>query len=112
MSVSVKIDYLPRVNYAMMNSGIEVLNQLVLENLDDHDLHQVIVRISGEYIKECISGVELLRVGQPVHVLNVQIVPDISILSEITEAVNTSFRLTVMCCDDILYEKEYPISLS
>lgn len=111
MSVSVKIDYLPRVNYAMMNSGIEVLNQLVLENLDDHDLHQVIVRISGEYIKECISGVELLRVGQPVHVLNVQIVPDISILSEITEAVNTSFRLTVMCCDDILYEKEYPISL-
>jgi hypothetical protein len=35
--VVVKIDYLPSVNYSMMNSGIDVCNSLVVDNGDDKD---------------------------------------------------------------------------
>ena len=52
--VVVKIDYLPSVNYSMMNSGIDVCNALVLENGDDQDWYHLSVEISGQY-KETIS---------------------------------------------------------
>ena len=111
MFISVKIDYLTRVNYAIMRSGIEVCKQLVLENVDDKDCHQVSVQISGQYINESISRLELLRIGESIQVTNIKIEPKISILSEITEAVATSFLLTIKSADDVLYEKEYPITL-
>ena len=39
--IVVKIDYLPSINYSMMNSGIDVCNSLVLENDDDEGIeHQ------------------------------------------------------------------------
>lgn len=109
--VIVKIDYLPKVNYAIMRSGVEVCNQLVLENADERDWHQLTVHISGQLINECSSRLELLRVGQSVKVTNIIIEPNISILSEITEAITTTFMLTVKSMDDIIFEKEYPITL-
>ena len=62
--VIVKIDYLPSVNYSMMNSGIEVCNSLVLENSDDKDLCNLSVEINGQYLNESSSRFELLKKGQ------------------------------------------------
>ena len=109
--VVVKIDYLPSVNYSMMNSGIEVCNSLVLENGDDKDWHQLAVEISGQYIKASSCRLELLKPGQSVQVTTVRIEPDYTVLCEITEAVKTSFRLVVKSMDEVLYEHEYPITL-
>ena len=41
--VVVKIDYLPSVNYSMVNSGMDICNKLVLENNDDKDWHHLSV---------------------------------------------------------------------
>ena len=58
--ILVKIDYLPSVNYAMMNNGVEVCNSLVLENDDDREWQQLSLTISGQYIKESGCGLEFL----------------------------------------------------
>ena len=110
-SISVKIDYLPRINYAIMNSGINVCNSLVLENCDTEDWHGLSVEISGQYIKDGSCRFELLKKRQSVQVNSIKIEPDYRILCEITEAVKTTFLLVVKSMEVILYEKEYPITL-
>ena len=109
--ILVKIDYLPSVNYAMMNNGVEVCNSLVLENDDDRDWQQLSLTISGQYIKESGCGLEVLKKGQSVQVNAVKIEPDFKTLSETTEAIKTSFVLTIRCEDETIYNKEFPITL-
>ena len=106
-----RIDYLPSVNYSMMNNGIEVCNLLVLENTDDKDWFQITIEISGPYIKEDYCQVEVLKRGQAVQISTLKIEPDLQMLSETTEAVKTSFQIRVRCVGEILYEKDYPITL-
>ncbi|MBR3699130.1 MAG: DUF4011 domain-containing protein [Bacteroidales bacterium] len=108
----IKIDFLPSVNYSMMNNGVKVCNSLILENDSDDDWHRISVRISGPFIKESSCLLEELRKGQSAQINNlVTIEPDIKVLSEITEAVKTSFILTIKCEEEILEEQEYPITL-
>ena len=109
--VIVKIDYLPSVNYSMMNSGIEVFNSLVLENSDDKDLYDLSVDINGQYLKDSICRFELLKKGQSVQVTTIKIEPDFAVLSEITEAVKSSFHLVVKSLDEVIFEQDYPITL-
>ena len=111
MQGQVKIDYLPSVNYSMINSGVEVCNSFVLENNDDGDWQQVSVQVGGQYIKECTSRLDVVKMGQAVQVSTLKIEPDFKILSETTEAIRTSFVVTVRCGEEILDEQEYPITL-
>ena len=109
--VIVKIDYLPSVNYSMVNNGIKICNSLVLENNGDKDWCNLSVEISGQYIKESSCRFEILKKGQSVQVTNIKIEPDYAILCETTEAVKASFQLIVKSMDDVLYVHEYPITL-
>ena len=109
--VVVKIDYLPSVNYSMMNSGIDVCNSLVVENDDDKDWYQLAVEISGPFFKDSSSRFELLKKGQAVKVTGIRIEPDFAVLSEITEAIKASFQLTVKSWDEVIYCLDYPITL-
>ena len=109
--VVVKIDYLPSVNYSMMNSGIEVCNSLVLENRDDKDWCDLSVEINGQYLKDSSCRFELLKKGQSVQVTTIKIEPDFAVLSEITEAVKSSFHLVVKSMDDVIFAQDYPITL-
>ena len=109
--VVVRIDYLPCVNYSMVNSGVEVCNSLVLENTSDRDWSQVSVEVCGRYFKDGSCRLEAVRQGQAVQVTTLQIAPDLQTLCETTEAVKTSFLLRVKCTEGVLFEKEYPITL-
>ena len=109
--VVLKIDYLPSVNYSMMNNGVEVCNSLVLENNDDMDWFQLSIQLNGPYIKESSCRLDMLKKGQSAQVNLIKIEPDYKILTEITEAVNTSFVLTVKREEELIYKKEYPITL-
>ena len=105
--VVVRIDYLPSVNYSMVNSGMAICNKLVLENGDDKDWHHLSVEIKGQYIKDSSCRFEILKKRQSVQVSAIKIEPDFAILCEITEAVKTSFQMTVKSEDDVLFEQDY-----
>ncbi len=109
--IVVKIDYLPSVNYSMMNSGMDVCNSLVVENCDDKDWLDMSVEIDGRYIASSSCKFDMLKAGQCVQVTTVSIVPDYAVLQEITEAIKTSFRLLVRCAGEVVYEQDHPITL-
>ncbi len=109
--ITIHLDYLPRINYAIIHSGIEACNSLVIENRDQKDWNHITVSISGEYFEKRSCRFDYLRQGASLQASSVSIVPDIRLISDITEAVGTSFRLTVEEENGLLSEKEYPIEL-
>lgn len=108
---SVKIDYLPVVNYSMMNSGVDVCRSIVIENRDERDWNKILVRIRGNYLKENSCHLEQLKQGLSLQVNSLKIEPDINILCEITEKISTSFVLSVEEDGTFLFEQEFPIEL-
>ena len=106
-----KIEYLPSLNYSMLNNGVETCSKCVLANVGHHDWHQIQISIRGEFIKEHSQRLEFLREGQSVQIGHLKILPDIKKLSEITEAVNTTFTITVEEQNGQLLEQELPITL-
>lgn len=109
--IVVTLDYLPRINYAMINSGIEACSSLIVENKDERDWKQIKISISGDYIKESSCRYEHLRCNTSLQVNEVKIMPDIKFLSEITESIKTNFHLLIEEESGILIDKEYPITL-
>ena len=105
------IEYLPSLNYSMLNNGVETCSKCVLENVDQHDWHQVQISIRGELIKGHVQRLEFLRKGQSVQIGHFKILPDIKKLSEITEAINTTFTVTVEEQSGQLLQQELPITL-
>ena len=103
-----KIEYLPSLNYSMLNNGVETCSKCVLENVDQHDWHQVQISIRGELIKGHVQRLEFLRKGQSVQIGHFKILPDIKKLSEITEAINTTFTVTVEEQSGQLLQQELP----
>ena len=110
-NVILTLDYLPSVNYAMIHCGMDICKSFVLENGSEADWHQVSIHVDGPYIQESSTMVDLLKKGQAVRVTTLKIEPDYQQLSEITEAVRTSFQLCIRCMDEVLFEKQYPITL-
>lgn len=105
------IEYLPSVNYSILNSGTETCCKFVLENLEQRDWHQIQIVVKGDLIKEHTQRLEFLHAGQSVQVSSVKITPDIQQLSEITEAINTTFTIRVEDQEGLLLEQELPITL-
>ena len=48
LKIEVDINYLPCVNYSMMNSGIQTCSGLVIRNNDERDWHDIAVSVSGQ----------------------------------------------------------------
>ena len=109
--LKVVADYLPRVNYALLHNGVRVMNYCDIENVCGEDLRGVVVSVEGPMLKGSETAVELIPRDQTVHVGNLQLVPDIDSLLQLTEAVSTTFTLKVACGQEVLFESSYPIAL-
>lgn len=109
--VAVNIDYLPKVNYAMVNNGVKTLNSLIIQNNDTKDWKPLTVTVSGEYVRQAQVLVDMVRQGESVQVKAIEITPDPQVLCNTTEAVNTTFKLRLEAEDEILSEQEYPVEL-
>lgn len=109
--IGLNINYLPSINYSMMMSGVDTFSSLVIENTDDADWHDVQVTVSGQYLAESSCRIDQLPQGQSVQITSLTIQPDLKMLCEITEAVNTTFVLRITEATSLLLEAEFPIML-
>ncbi len=110
-SAVLRIEYLPSLNYSMLNNGVETCSKCVLENVGQRDWHQIQISIGGELIKPHTQRLEFLREGQSVQISRLSILPDIKQLSEITEAVSTTFTITVEEQEGLILQQELPVTL-
>ena len=83
----------------------------MLENKEQKDWHQIVITVKGALIKENTQRLEFLGAGQSVQVRTISIMPDIMQLSQITEAISTTFTITVSEESGQLLEQEMPITL-
>ena len=109
--VNLRFDYLPCVNYSMVSAGVETCNTFVLENHDERDWPSVVITLTGNGIQDCTTHVDRLNRGCSIQLKSVKITPDIKTLSETTEAMDTTFSLKINTGDEVLWDKDYPISL-
>ena len=109
--LALRFEYLPCINYSMLNSGVEACTLFVLENGDDHDWQHVTVCLTGDAIKDSVSHVDLLPQGRSIQLRRVHIVPDLQQLASTTESIETTFTLTITADDEVLHEQSYPLSL-
>ena len=107
----VRIDYLSKVNYAMMVNGLKTCSSLVIENTNAWDIRHVEVTLGGRMIKENTCRLENLSSGHAVQLTSVDVEPDFQMLSETTESVETAFTLSVSAVGECLLSESFPIRL-
>lgn len=111
MESAVNLQYLPCVNYSLVLNGIEVLNSLVLTNDTGSAWTDVVLTVSGRYMVPSRAAVAQVGPGQSVHVSGLRIAPQPDALLSLTEAVDTTFTLTVERAGGEPWSHDYAISL-
>lgn len=106
-----QLEYQQAVNYALMSNGTKVLQSSILENQEDQPWREVHIKVSGQYIvsSECI--LDTLQAGHAMQLDTLKLVPDNDTLQCLTEAIQTSFSLSVRVGDEEAEEFVLPIEL-
>lgn len=106
----IQMDYHLGINYALTANGSSVMQSCILENHDMSDWHEIRVQISGTYIQASTCIIDTLRAGQAMQLDTLSISPDTDTLQRLTEAIDTTFSLTVSIGEDT-EEFSLPIQL-
>eukprot|EP00825_Cyclidium_porcatum_P012286 TRINITY_DN16407_c0_g1_i2.p2 TRINITY_DN16407_c0_g1~~TRINITY_DN16407_c0_g1_i2.p2 ORF type:complete len:142 (-),score=13.10 TRINITY_DN16407_c0_g1_i2:127-552(-) len=110
-SGEVQLEYMPCINYAMMHNHIAILKFCTVKNKDDHDWNMVRIFIHGEYINPAESIIETIQAGQTLKINTLKIIVDANQLIELTEGIDSSFKLSLSIQNEIIFEHEYPFYL-
>lgn len=54
-NIALAFDYLEEVNYALVQSKMNICNWCIIENNSDVDIENIQLEISGEYVEKYIS---------------------------------------------------------
>ena len=104
--LTARMEYLPRVNYALVHNGVKCLDYCELESRCDDDLNEVRVVIEGDCLKRSEVGIGTIPHGAVVRVSGIEIMPDADGMLQLTESRTTEFTLTVLAGgEEVLCER-------
>lgn len=110
--VTILIDYLKTVNYALFHNRLAVCRELEIRNDGATALEDVSVGCAGEYVKPFESLViPRIEPGTSVRVQPFEIAPDGTKLGALTEKVITDFTITVRAGGMVISEEKFDIEL-
>ena len=110
--IELKVGYIKAANYALIHNRIPVCQNLEIHNISGEVLHDLQLICEGEYIAPYESAiVSTVKQEETVRVTEFEIVPVAAKLLELTERVNTSFKITVIASGEIICEEEYELAL-
>lgn len=89
------IDYIHNVNYAMVLNNYKVFKNFVVMSMSSVVVPNINVRISGDMIETSSYDIVELQPGHSVSIENVSLMPTMSKLMALTEAIQTSFEITI-----------------
>lgn len=92
---SIKLDYVPVVNYLLARNGRRCVQRVRLVNNGDADWQEVRVALSGNLVVGCERVIDVLPARQSVEITDMDIQPDLETLASLTESVDTTFALTL-----------------
>ena len=100
--VEVRLEYLKKVNYAMVHNGKSCVEWLDVTNLSSAGMKDVVVKISGELLQEAVGGASWIDTGNTVHITDLKVKPDAAKLLALTESIETMMTLEVSIGEEVL----------
>ena len=108
---AVRVDYMPRLNYAMWMNGQQCLKRVEVDNQSTADWHDVCVSLSGDMLQPCEEHLELIPRGQTVMLQQLRLTPDADMLRQLTEPVTTSFKISIQADGELKAEHNGELQL-
>ncbi|MBR2358970.1 MAG: DUF4011 domain-containing protein [Bacteroidaceae bacterium] len=104
------LDYLDVVNYALVQSKLEICKWCIVENNSDEDIESILLDITGEYVETYHSMPFRLNAGQRLRIQDINLQVNINRLLSLTERVTSYITLRIKGGKDILKEQSFPIT--
>jgi len=106
------LDYLPCVNYAMMLNDNLAFKKFSLKNDSDRvTWRDVTISLTGDMVEPCQLDFPELRPGHIVNFESATLLPIAAKLMALTEAVQTTFTITVKVGQDVALQQSLPVML-
>lgn len=111
--VAFRVQLTEAINYAMQQNYIPVVRSIILTNNTHEPIRDVTVKISSEpeFIKPFQTDIEQLAPGEPVEICPVKLVLLSEFLFSLTERLNGSIHIEVLCGGEKLNEGDSDIAL-
>ncbi|MBO7660965.1 MAG: DUF4011 domain-containing protein, partial [Bacteroidaceae bacterium] len=109
--VEVRLEYLKKVNYAMVHNGKSCVEWCDVTNLSSAGMKDVVVKISGELLQEAVGGASWIDTGNTVHITDLKVKPDAAKLLALTESIETMMTLEVSLGEEVLVKENYSVEL-
>lgn len=110
--IELTVGYIKAANYAMIHNRIPVCQNLEIRNVSGEMIPDLQFSCEGEYLTPYESAViTVLKPEDKIRVAEFEIVPVAAKLLELTERVNTSFKITATSSGEIIFEEEYELEL-
>ena len=100
--ISLAFDYLEEVNYALVQSKMNICNWCIIENISDLDIENILLEISGEYVEKYVSMPFRLDAKQRIRIQDIKLQVKIDNLLSLTEKVASNLTLRIRNAEDIL----------
>ena len=105
------LDYLPSVNYAMVLNEDHAISRCHLKNCSEQTWKDVRIQIGGNLIELCQLNLAELKSHQTIDFQDANLLPVTSKLMRLTEAVQSSFTITVHVGETLVLSQTLPLLL-
>ena len=109
-SIALALDYLEEVNYALVQSKMNICNWCIIENNSGADLEYIQLEISGEYIEQYTSMRFRLDAKQRIRIQDIKLQVKTDKLLSLTEKVASNLTLKIKAGEETIKEQLFPIS--
>ena len=109
-NIALAFDYLEEVNYALVQSKMNICNWCIIENNSDFDMENIQLEISGEYVENYISMSFRLDAKQRIRIQDIKLQVKTDKLLSLTEKVDSNIILKVKAAEETIKEQVFPIS--
>lgn len=110
-NVKIKIEYFKEANYSLIHNRIPLCKSLELENVGSTTLEHLQVCCSGQFLKDTCTEVGNLRPGEKLRTTQLEILPDVDLLLNMTERVTTGFTLKIKSGEECVQEESFELAL-
>lgn len=109
-SIALAFDYLEEINYALVQSKMNICNWCIIENNSDADMENIQLEITGEYVETYLSMPFRLDAKQRIRIQDIKLQVNTSKLLSLTERVVSSLILRIKNGEVVVKEQSFPIT--
>ena len=110
ISLALAFDYLEEVNYALVQSKMDICNWCIIENNSEMDMENILLEISGEFVETYLSMPFRLDAGQRIRIQDIKLQVKTSKLLSLTERVKSCLILKLKNGEEAVKEQSFPIT--